>query len=251
MNAPASLSNRLAERAGEAARAYRRCSIDAIGAYVRAGDLLAEARGECRRGEWGAVLARAGIGERAGRLMVQAARLAGELGASPEAIHEAGGIQAFIAAAVEKPALNAGIEAPEPDESPALAHETPSAGGESRDMREGGPADDPRPPVDPANVTMARAMGEDAALSPAARRRADKLARSECLDCSRPTDGEHVRCPQCRARIAEADRRRRERARLGAAEAPRLAEAARTGRGVRLTAAEVAALAGPDPELAT
>ena len=49
------LSNRLAdlaERAGEAARAYRRGSIEAIGEYLRAGALLGEARAECRRVEW-------------------------------------------------------------------------------------------------------------------------------------------------------------------------------------------------------
>ena len=141
------LSNRLAdlaERAGEAARAYRRGSIDAIGAYLEAGALLAEARGECRRGEWGAVLARAGIAERTGRLMVQAAKVARELGADAAAVHDAGGVQAFIAAAVavavEKPALNAGIEAPEPAGSAPVAHgPAPRRGRTPRRARQSAP----------------------------------------------------------------------------------------------------------------
>ena len=83
-------------------------------------------------------------------------------------------------------------------------------------------------------------------LSPAARRREDNQARGERLDRSAKLDPDdwHVRCPGCRVRIATADRQRRERAKLGAALAPRLELAARAGRGVRLTAAEVAELAG-------
>ena len=98
------LSNRLAdlaERAGEAAKAYRRGSIESIRAYLTAGELLAEARGECRRGEWGAVLDRAGIEPRTARRMMQASRIVGDAGASAEDVHEAGGVQAFVAAAGE------------------------------------------------------------------------------------------------------------------------------------------------------
>ena len=54
----------------------------------------------------------------------------------------------------------------------------------------------------------------------------------------------------CRARIAAADRRRRARARLGEALAPRLERAARDGTGVRLSAADVAHLVAEESEAA-
>ena len=217
MSGAPQLSNRLAdlaERAGEAARAYRRGTIEAIGQYLRGGQLLAEARAECRRGEWGAVLARAGIGERAGRLMVQAATLARETGADAAAVHDAGGIQAFVAMGAasgerpdaEKPALSAGNGAAEP---------TPLA-----------------PPKPAATASPPRAP------SLYQRRREAGL----CGGCGQPSS-DKARCPSCREAVAARGRRRRQLARTGEALAPRLAEAAETGSGLHLTAAEVADLA--------
>ena len=150
------LSNRLAdlaERAGEAARAYRRGSIASIGAYLIAGELLSEARGESRRGQWGAVLDRAGIAPRTSRLMMQVPRKVRETGADAAAVHDAGGIQAFVAGRetdpdeAEKTALSAGNGDPEPDESPALVHESPVAGSEPRSVQAGAPQYSPREPM--------------------------------------------------------------------------------------------------------
>ena len=84
-------------------------------------------------------------------------------------------------------------------------------------------------------------------LTPTARARKRRAARrvaGRCVDCGAPAPAK-ARCPDCHARVAEADRRRRALARTLT---PRLAEAAKTGSGLTLTAGEVAELAGPDPE---
>ena len=269
------LSNRLAdlaERAGEAAKRYRRGSIESIQAYLEAGELLAEARGECRRGEWGAVLDRAGIADRTGRLMVQCWRIAKQAGADAERIHDAGGVQAFVAAAVEaakealhraadglddgagegegaaeKPALNAGIEGepggpPVADGSRVKRDVEDDAAAVRRVLeRDRHPhASSPGRDDDALDTPLVEPFSDG--LTPAQRKRQAKRDRGECIDCTRPTDGWHVRCPACRERIAAADRRRREDAKLGAVLGMRIRAAARHGRGVRLTAADVAGL---------
>ena len=243
------LSNRLAdlaERAGDAARAYRRGSIEAIGQYLRAGALLAEARGECRRGEWGAVLDRAGIGRRAGRDLVRVARAVAEDGVTAEDLHAAGGVRAWMMARAnpkamaiagalaydpepEKPALGAGSASqPPPAEpaetegetsaptgrSPAVVHETPPAQGEPRSMRESAP-------MKPMSLYAWR------------------RCQSLCVSCAEPTDGS-CRCPRCAALVLARRRAAAARAKLGSALEPRLREAADRGRGVRLSAEEVA-----------
>ena len=227
------LSNRLAdlaERAGEAARAYRRGSIEAIGAYLEAGALLAEARGECRRGEWGAVLARAGIAERTGRLMVQAAKVARELGADAAAVHDAGGVQAFIAAAVavavEKPALNAGIEAPEPAGSAPVAH---------------GPA--PRRGRTPRRARQSAPPG--AAKAQRRRRtRAERCERWPMRGLRRAGRGpDTVRAVSDSGRGRAADRRRRAAARVARLAGIAAAVEAAAGEGRGLSAADVERLA--------
>ena len=257
------LSNRLAdlaERAGEAARRYRRGSIESIREYLSAGELLAEARGECRRGEWGAVLSRAGIESRTAQRMVQAWRMARQVGADAEAIHEKGGVQAFVASvladmqaalhgaadgldgeapggvealpepdgAAEKPVFKTGIESPAPHDN---AVEADAAAVKRVLDRERAPA---------RNDTAA--IPFDDGLTEAQRKRQAKRDRGECIDCPRPTDGWHVRCPACRERIARADKRRREDAKLGKVLGKRIREAARSGKGIRLSAADVAGL---------
>jgi len=74
-------------------------------------------------------------------------------------------------------------------------------------------------------------------------RRAERRANGLCVDCGRPSDGK-ARCLTCREVVAGRDRRRRALARTGEALAPRLAEAAKGRRGLRLSAEEVAELAG-------
>ena len=86
----------------------------------------------------------------------------------------------------------------------------------------------------------------DEAPDPKARarlRRAERRANGLCVDCGRPSDGK-ARCITCREVVAGRDRRRRALARTGEALAPRLAEAAKGRRGLRLSAEEVAELAG-------
>ena len=243
------LSNRLAdlaERAGEAARRYRRGSISSIREYLTAGELLACARGECRRGEWGAVLARAGIAGRTGRLMVQAWRIARAVGADAEAVHEAGGIQAFVARAVdaagaavdaagaaldavdvagEKPALNAGFEvggdAPEPPADTAL-----------------GPVPDrePEPPAGRRALTL-----REAAEAPANRRQA-RRERGECVECGAASPAAY-RCAACAARHRASSSKATGFARIGRELAGRIEAAAGQGKSLTLSAGDVARLA--------
>ena len=234
------LSNRLAdlaERAGEAALAYRRGSIASIGAYLIAGELLSEARGESRRGQWGAVLDRAGIAPRTSRLMMQAARKVRETGADAATVHDAGGIQAFVAGRetdpdeAEKTALSAGNGDPEPDESPALVLESPVAAGETRSVQASAavPAkSDPRSATAPGPMTLYQW----------------RRARGDCTSCGSPADGA-VRCVPCAERVSAQRAKRREFAAIGDVLAPRIEAAVKAGEGIQLDAAEVAALASP------
>ena len=273
------LSNRLAdlaERAGEAARAYRRGSIESIRAYLTAGELLAEARGECRRGEWGAVLDRAGIAARTGRLMVQCWRIARDSGASAEDVHDAGGVQAFVAAAVdaagsaievaaraldagdgegEKPALNAGFMAGPAgdvgDEAPVGAAE-----GRSDGVSGGGPVAVPPEGVSGALAGAGRLPAGDAPRGPAfvavdgagalgGRTGARDVRRAAglCACGAEPTPGRRS-CARCRARDRERTRSRMAGGRFAAALDRRLRAALQAGRGLSLSPGDVAKLVG-------
>ena len=209
------LSNRLAhlaEAAGSEARAFRRSSIEAHASYLRAGAILAEARSEARRGEWSAVLERAGISERVARNMMVLARS----GMTAETVHAAGGVASALAGLrnpeTGKPEFNSGI-------APAL--------------------ESPAPGASPAPATSA-----DKARERRQRRRAAGL----CVECGKPSDGA-ARCPACAARISQRRKDRRTRTRFGERMAEiagqPLAAAASAGRGVRirLSATEAAELA--------
>lgn len=261
-----------ADRIGALAARYRRASREAAEAALAAGEALAAARAECRHGQWLPFLRRAGIAERTARNWMRLA--AAEL--SVAAVVEAGGVRAALLALANPPAVAiverqvedlpdpAGVPAeaaPEPEighggrsadpESAPVAHGTGPAGTGPPDVRE---TARPAPPSgserwisptrgpDPAQAALARAMGEHAALTPAQRRRADKAARGECLDCPEPAAEGRVRCDGCTDRRRDENAARTARARLGRELEPRIAEAARTGRGLRLTAADVAAL---------
>ena len=98
MTGPAlpALSNRLAhlaEAAGEAARRGEAHKQARIAAHIEAGLLLAEARAEARFGEWGAVLARAGIHERTARDWMALAAS----GLKPATVADLGGMRAALA----------------------------------------------------------------------------------------------------------------------------------------------------------
>ena len=94
MSGPA-LSNFLTvlavEIAGEVA-AFKRGSLAAHTAYLEAGRKLVEARGECRRGQWGPFLSACGIEARTARDMTSLARA----GMTPERMTALGGIRAAL-----------------------------------------------------------------------------------------------------------------------------------------------------------
>ena len=92
----AALTNRLAdlaERIGEAARRGEAHKRARIAAHIEAGLLLAEAKAECRHGEWGAVLDRAGIHERTARDWMQLAAS----GVKTATVADLGGMRATLA----------------------------------------------------------------------------------------------------------------------------------------------------------
>lgn len=242
------LSNFLCDRAdfaGDAFRRHKRASRESIEAYVEAAYALLEARDECRRGEWTAVLERAGIETRTARYAVQIARS----GATADDIEAAGGIRGYRESLAEKaePGSANGTEQSEetPPEYPGDAPSETTSPDERTDTESTpGALSDPHPPIDPALVHVRHPMREEIALSPQARRRADKQARGECLDCSNPAEN-GVYCTGCATKRSRRRKQQRADARTGAALRPRLVIAAERGIGVRLTAEEVANLA-PD-----
>lgn len=276
MTGPA-LSNYLSvlavEVAGEVA-AFKRSSTAAHVAYLAAGAKLVEARAHARRGEWGAFLARCGIEARTARDMMACARA----GLTPDDLTAAGGVrgalEALRAAAVravegaaaldagEKTATVAAIaspaEASNPPEiegiagangagRPALAQESGLAPGELRSVQAGAPpagAIPHRSALQERQAADSAADGDPTLESGPARgptlyqwRRAMGL----CTSCGEPSGGA-ARCPGCARALAGRRARAAELARIGRDLAPRIEAARRAGRGVRLTAAEVARL---------
>ncbi|MDD9982756.1 MAG: hypothetical protein OXU81_15600 [Gammaproteobacteria bacterium] len=218
------LSNWLCDRADTARVAFqrhKRASRESVEAYLEAAAALVEAREECtRRGMWGAVLERASIEPRTARYMLTIARA----GASADDIETAGGIRAYRETLARKAEPGSATEAD--SLSPSERSAPPSIPGDGTPQA--------HPP-----------LGTDAgpSLSPQARRRAEKRARGECIDCPNPSP-DHLRCAECRARISVRASAQRVDARTGAALRERLQEAAARGDGVQISAEEVARLAG-------
>ena len=205
------LSNWLCDRADTARVAFqrhKRASRESVEAYLEAAAALVEAREECtRRGMWGAVLERASIEPRTARYMLTIARA----GASADDIEAAGGIRAYRETLTKKAEPGSATEAD--SSSPSERSAPPSI------------------------------RGDGTPLSHQARRRAEKRARGECIDCPNPSP-DHLRCAECRARISVRASAQRVDARTGAALRERLQEAAARGDGVQISAEEVAHLAG-------
>ena len=147
-------------------------------------------------------------------------------GASADDIEAAGGIRAFRESLAEKT-------------EPGSANDAPDAPPETPDSA--------APPT--AVAPAAQATTEQSASDPEkpqpksadALRREAKRTRAECIDCPNPSP-DHVRCAECRAKIAERNQALRANARTGAALRTRLQEAAERGAGIRITAHEVARL---------
>ena len=242
------LSNRMAALAEDAGQHYRRAkakTLEAAESYLACAAALAEARKECRRGEWGAVLARAGIVRRTAQLMIQVYRS----GMDAERLAEVG----VRGAALEVRRSTRGSPAALPDTNPE-AEEAPES---ARDAHEPAPAAiGGGPPVtraSAADTAPASGMNGAARPVPPMDRKAKDRARiagvregrrkaGACLDCGRPSVlaicGRQT-CDECRA----ARKRRPIRKALGAGLALRIEEAAAAGRGARLHPSDTASLA--------
>lgn len=249
MTGPA-LSNYLAvlavEVAGEVA-AFKRSSRAAHVAVLTAGRKLVDARESARRGEWAPFLEAAGIEARTARNWMTLARA----GLTPDDVTAAGGVQgALDRLRAEKAESNSGIATPdpgpeighggrfagpEPVESRASLHETALGEGEPRSVQADAPG---RCPETVDWVDREAARDPDRGMTLYQWRR----ARGLCTVCEAPTH--KARCDGCAAKLAERRARDADRAKLGAALAVRIEAAAKAGRGIRLTAADVARLAG-------
>ncbi len=64
----------LAADVHEAVQRFKRSSLESFEAYLTAGGKLVEARGECRRGQWGPFIEAAGVDARTARDMMTLAR---------------------------------------------------------------------------------------------------------------------------------------------------------------------------------
>lgn len=215
-----------AETAGAGYQRYKRSSREAIEAYLETAQIVLANRPTCtRRGQWKEWLERSKIEDRTARYMITIARA----GATVDDIEAAGGLRAFRESLVTpkaetQPEPGSGIEAPEPPAiaAPATQASTPAAPAAAL-------------PNDPAPD----GPDQGKPLSADARRRAEKRARGECIDCSNPSP-DHVRCAECRAKGSRRDKTLRANARTGAALRARLEKAADRGTGLRITAEEVA-----------
>lgn len=232
-----------ADVAGDVAT-YRRGSIEAHRAYLAGGAKLVEARGACRRGEWGPFLERAGVGTRAARDMMMLSRA----GVTAERMTDLGGVRAALeairiaaAGAVdaagdvldagdgesEKPATVAGISG---DDAPVEASER---------------LPEPRSGVEDAGVPPEGVSGAPGGAEGRSSARAARVEAGLCVTCGRESavpgrkQGE-----RCLARDRDRTRSRLAGGRYAAALDRRLREAATAGRGLALSPADVAKLVG-------
>ena len=210
-----------AETAGAGYQRYKRSSREAIEAYLETAQIVFANRPTCtKRGQWKEWLERSKIEDRTARYMITIARA----GATVDDIEAAGGLRAFRESlttpkAETQPEPGSGIEVPEP---PATHAPTAAA-----------------PTVALPNAPAPDDTDQGKPLSPDARRRAEKRARGECIDCPNPSP-DHARCAACRAKGSRRDKALRANARTGAALRARLEKAADRGTGLRITAEEVA-----------
>ena len=257
MSGPA-LSNYLSvlavEVAGEVA-AFKRSSTAAHVAYLAAGRKLVEARGSARRGEWAPFLEACGIEARTARNMMTLARA----GLTADDLTAAGGVRgaldavrgektetvSAIASPAEpsNPAISGPREVPEPSSARPVVHETALAAGESRSVQADAPTSH-RSSLQGAQPADSVTDADPALETDPARGMtlyAWRRAMGLCTTCGEPSDGK-ARCPGCARALAKQRTKAAELARIGREVAPRFEAARRAGRGVRLTAAEVARL---------
>ena len=158
-------------------------------------------------------------------------------GATVDEIMDAGGLRSFRESLSKKPEPGSANDAAESDDTPPPGPEAPAPAGPTVPVTADRASTDPQ-----RNRARGSAEPADTAtVSADARRRADKRARGECIDCSNPSP-DHVRCETCRAKRATRDRELRVNARTGAALRTRLEQAASRGAGIRITAEEVSRL---------
>ena len=218
----------LAERAGGEYRAGKGKSVEAAERYLASARLIAEAREACRgtRGAWGEWCARADIPETTARLLVRIA----QSDLTADDLAERGIRAAARALAKPKPATVAGFEA---DPDTPTGGDAPPGGATSPPPPAPAFALDPAPSMLPPSATAAERLRV---------KRAAWRAAGRCIQCGRAADG-NAQCARCTERAAGRRRHRQALARTGEALAPRLQEAAAAGKGVHLSAGEVAELA--------
>ena len=234
----APMRNILASMAEDARAAYeagKRKTIEAARAYLDCGATLAAARAECKRGEWQAVLDRAGIPSSTARLLVRISKA----GMDAETLARVGVRGARAMLAETAPAREGETEtapdtaAPGTPAPPAAPIEKPLTVSDNAAPPAPGTAPEDGPASGPGMAT---------ATAYRARRQAGR-----CTDCGAPAPG-RSRCADCAARIAIRRRRRRGLASIGEAvfetgAGPRIVKAAAAGRGAALSKAETARLA--------
>ena len=242
---PARLSNYLtalaADVAGDVA-AYRRGSIEAHRAYLSGAAKLVEARGACRRGEWGPFLERAGVGSRAAQDMMALARA----GVTAERMTELGGVRAALeairyAAAV---AVEAAASADDDGEKHAtVAGISGACGGDEAAEKAPGRAVEVDTGGEPAGVQGEPVSGVLGGSEGRTGARAARVAAGLCR-CGREAVSGRRQCERCLTRDRTRTRSRLAGGRYAAALDRRLREAAATGRGLALSPADVAKLVG-------
>ena len=266
------LSNWLTAQADDVARdvaTYRRGSLEAHRAYLAGASKLVSARGECRRGQWGPFLERAGITARAAQDMMALSRA----GVTAERMTEYGGVrgalEALRAAAAgaveavgealdgadgegEKSATVAGFSLPGavPD---TAGDDAPVGGAEGVSEGDTGREGVSVPPESATGVSGVseglpggrRALTTREAADADRNRREARAARGLCVSCGRERAAPGKRQGE---RCLERDRKRT-RSRLAggryvAALDRRLRAALDAGRGLNLSAGDVARLLG-------
>ena len=236
-----------ADVAGDVA-AYRRGSIQSHRAYLSGAAKLVEARGACRRGEWGPFLERAGVTPRAARDMMMLSRA----GMTAERMTDLGGVRAALEALREAAAGAVGaagdvLDAGEGEKPATVAvisgDDAPVGAAEGLPERRSGGV--------PAGVGTEYRDTEvwpgEGSAHRLKRLRGERRAAGRCADCG-AWSGDAYRCPSCVTIRATANERAASRRRIGRALEGRIREAAARGKGVRLSADDVRKLVDGEQE---
>ena len=244
-------SNLLASLAAdvrEAVSRFKRASLESFEAYLTAGGKLVEARGECRRGQWGPFLAAAGLDARTARDMMTVARA----GLTAGQLYRHGGIRgtlealrAAAAGAVDAAgdALDRGDDAGEITATVAVNEDAGEGAVDAREAPVAPRAEEPAVPARPSpaetpTAPLRASTGLPEPVSSPLTLRQWRRSVGRCADCGEPCPDSY-RCEGCREARTRSTARAAARRRIGRELEGRIEGAAAKGRGVRLTAGEV------------